>query len=42
MQGRDLPEQYGAWKTVHERHRLLSAYGTWERLLMCGWLETKS
>ncbi|GAA2102320.1 hypothetical protein GCM10009759_36790 [Kitasatospora saccharophila] len=30
---RDLPERFGAWKTVHERHRLWSADGTWERLL---------
>lgn len=30
---RDLPERYGLWKTVYERHRLWSADGTWERLL---------
>uniref|UniRef100_UPI003570CCC1 IS5 family transposase n=1 Tax=Kitasatospora griseola TaxID=2064 RepID=UPI003570CCC1 len=30
---RDLPERYGSWKTVHERHRRWSADGTWERLL---------
>ncbi|MFD9752553.1 IS5 family transposase [[Kitasatospora] papulosa] len=30
---RDLPEQFGPWKTVYERHRLWSADGTWERLL---------
>lgn len=30
---RDLPERYGPWKTVHERHRRWSADGTWERLL---------
>lgn len=33
MQWRDLPERYGPWKTVYERHRLWSADGTWERLL---------
>lgn len=30
---RDLPERYGPWKTVHERHRRWSADGTWEVLL---------
>jgi transposase len=30
---RDLPECYGPWKTVYERHGLWSADGTWERLL---------
>jgi transposase len=30
---RDLPEQYGPWKTVYERHRAWSADGTWEYLL---------
>lgn len=30
---RDLPERYGSWKTVHERHRRWSADGTWERVL---------
>jgi len=30
---RDLPERYGPWKTVYERHRLWSADGTWENLL---------
>ncbi|GAA3505589.1 hypothetical protein GCM10019016_127020 [Streptomyces prasinosporus] len=30
---RDLPERFGPWKTVYERHRLRSADGTWERLL---------
>ncbi|MEV6013818.1 IS5 family transposase [Streptomyces sp. NPDC051976] len=29
----DLPERFGPWKTVYERHRLWSADGTWERLL---------
>lgn len=33
VQWRDLPERYGPWKTVYERHRLWSADGTWERLL---------
>jgi transposase len=30
---RDLPEWFGPWKTVYERHRLWSADGTWEYLL---------
>jgi transposase len=30
VQWRDLPERYGLWKTVHERHRRWSADGTWE------------
>jgi transposase len=30
---RDLPEQYGNWKTVYMRHRRWSADGTWERVL---------
>ncbi|MFJ5230650.1 IS5 family transposase [Kitasatospora sp. NPDC088391] len=30
---RDLPDRFGPWKTVYERHRLWSANGTWERLL---------
>lgn len=33
VQWRDLPERYGPWKTVYERHRLWSADGTWEHLL---------
>ncbi|WP_443334157.1 IS5 family transposase [Streptomyces sp. CB02130] len=33
VQWRDLPERFGPWKTVYERHRLWSANGTWERLL---------
>ncbi|WP_443032448.1 IS5 family transposase [Streptomyces sp. DH18] len=33
VQWRDLPERYGPWKTVHERHRRWSADGTWEMLL---------
>ena len=30
---RDLPERFGPWKTVYERHRLWSGDGTWDRLL---------
>jgi transposase len=30
---RDLPERFGPWKTVYERHRLWSADGTWDYLL---------
>ena len=30
---RDLPEQFGCWKTVYERHRRWSAEGTWDRIL---------
>ncbi|CAM5715629.1 transposase [Streptomyces griseorubiginosus] len=33
VQWRDLPERFGPWKIVYERHRLWSADGTWERLL---------
>ncbi|MER6390522.1 IS5 family transposase [Streptomyces sp. NPDC001523] len=33
VQWRDLPERFGPWKTVYERHRLWSADATWERLL---------
>ncbi|AJF63191.1 transposase [Streptomyces vietnamensis] len=33
VQRRDLPERYGPWTTVHERHRRWSADGTWEMLL---------
>nr|WP_226931058.1 MULTISPECIES: IS5 family transposase [Parafrankia] len=29
---RDLPERFGPWKTVYERHRRWSADGTWDRL----------
>lgn len=32
-QWRDLPERFGPWKTIYERHRLWSGDGTWERLL---------
>jgi transposase len=30
---RDLPECYGNWKTVYNRHRRWSADGTWEHIL---------
>ncbi|TDT29386.1 putative transposase of IS4/5 family DUF4096 [Streptomyces sp. BK208] len=30
---RDLPERYGSWKSVYERHRRWSADGTWDRIL---------
>ncbi|GAA2652488.1 hypothetical protein GCM10010425_77690 [Streptomyces spororaveus] len=30
---RDLPERYGSWQTVYERHRRWSADGTWSRIL---------
>ncbi|WP_369794330.1 IS5 family transposase [Amycolatopsis sp. ATCC 39116] len=30
---RDLPEQYGPWKTAHERLRLWTADGTWQKIL---------
>ncbi|MEV6957049.1 transposase [Streptomyces sp. NPDC051183] len=33
VQWRDLPERFGPWKAVYERHRLWSADGTKERLL---------
>ncbi|MBJ6625007.1 IS5 family transposase [Streptomyces sp. I4(2020)] len=33
VQWRDLPERFGPWKTVYERHRLWAADGTCERLL---------
>ncbi|WP_443047665.1 IS5 family transposase [Streptomyces sp. NBC_00354] len=33
VQWRDLPQRFGPWKTVYERHRQWSADGTWERLL---------
>lgn len=29
----DLPERFGNWKTVYERHRRWSADGTWQMLL---------
>lgn len=30
---RDLPAQYGPWKTVYNRHRRWSGDGTWEAIL---------
>jgi transposase len=30
---RDLPAEYGSWKTVYGRHRTWSADGTWEEAL---------
>jgi transposase len=30
---RDLPERFGNWKTVYNRHRRWSADGTWETIL---------
>ena len=30
---RDLPERYGPWKTAHERLRIWTKDGTWERVL---------
>lgn len=30
---RDLPERYGPWKTCHERLRMWTADGTWDRIL---------
>lgn len=30
---RDLPPQFGNWKTVYNRHRRWSADGTWEKIL---------
>ena len=30
---RDLPERYGSWKTAHERLRLWTADGTWDKIL---------
>lgn len=30
---RDLPERFGSWKTVYERHRRWSADGTGDRIL---------
>ncbi|WP_419796015.1 transposase [Streptomyces mexicanus] len=38
VQWRDLPARLGPRKTVCERHRLWSADGTWERLLLQGGL----
>ncbi|WP_425528146.1 IS5 family transposase [Yinghuangia seranimata] len=30
---RDLPERFGNWRTVYQRHRRWSADGTWDRIL---------
>ncbi len=30
---RDVPEDYGHWKTVYHRHRRWSADGTWAAVL---------
>jgi transposase len=30
---RDLPAEYGSWRTVYGRHRTWSADGTWEETL---------
>ncbi len=30
---RDLPERFGNWKTVYNRHRRWSGDGTWEQIL---------
>lgn len=30
---RDLPERFGPWQTVYNRHRRWSGDGTWERIL---------
>jgi transposase len=30
---RDLPERFGPWKTVYNRHRRWSGDGTWEAIL---------
>src|SRR5687768_10525200 len=30
---RDLPDEFGNWKTVYMRHRRWSMDGTWERVL---------
>jgi transposase len=30
---RDLPERYGSWRTVYERHRRWPADGTWQKIL---------
>jgi transposase len=39
---RDLPERFGSWKTVYERHRRWSADGTWERILQAVQAEADS
>jgi transposase len=30
---RDLPERFGPWQTIYNRHRRWSADGTWEQIL---------
>ncbi|MFE2937627.1 hypothetical protein ACFXKG_00900 [Streptomyces sp. NPDC059255] len=30
---RELPKRFGSWRTVHERHGLWAAGGTWGGLL---------
>ena len=30
---RDLPERFGCWKTIYNRHRRWSGDGTWEKIL---------
>jgi transposase len=30
---RDLPERYGPWKTAHERLRLGTETGLWQKIL---------
>ena len=30
---RDVPDRYGPWKTCHERLRVWTRDGTWERIL---------
>lgn len=32
MPWRDLPERYGNWKSVYDRHRRWSRDGTWQRI----------
>lgn len=32
-QWRELPERFGPWQTIHKRHQLWSADGTWQKLL---------
>jgi transposase len=32
-QWRELPARFGPWQTIHKRHSLWSADGTWEHLL---------
>ncbi|MFJ3505632.1 IS5 family transposase [Streptomyces sp. NPDC090135] len=39
---RDLPERFGSWKTVYERHRRWSSGGTWERILQAVQAEADS